>query len=574
MNPLLQTRVEAWIAADPDPATREELQALLAADDEAALHDRFDGRLVFGTAGIRGEVAAGPNRVNLAVVRQTAWGLAQVLLEGRATDTTRVTVVVGNDARPDSARFAAETAAVLAAAGIAVSCFEQPVPTPLVAFEARRRRTDAAVVCTASHNPRDDNGIKVYDDRGIQIIPPTDRHIAVAVELAPPALDIATAPDEITWLGGEVEAEYRRVLLSRLGPGERRRDLVIVATALHGVGAGPLERLLGEAGHEIHHVPQQRDPDGSFPTVPFPNPEEPGVLDLAMSLARDRGADLVLANDPDADRLAVALPDGDGGHVPLTGNELGVLLADALLEQGARSSRRVVASSIVSSPQLVAVAAMHDAEHRWTLTGFKWIWTALLDAAANGAEPVMGYEEALGYAVDPHVRDKDGLSAALAVVDLAAREAARGRTLADRLDDLAMATGLWISTQASARFDGDEAQAIMAHAMMQLRAEPPRDLAGLQLTSRTDHLEGALERPPWLGATDLLGHDLTGEVAGLGRVEGRVLVRPSGTEPKLKVYVDLHAQPFSRARPRAGAEALTNVAHAIGASLLERLGVS
>ncbi|MFT5224095.1 MAG: phosphomannomutase, partial [Glaciecola sp.] len=358
MDQNLLARARAWIASDPDPRTRAELAALLDAAQlesgaSAALElaDRLDGRLAFGTAGIRGEVAAGSNRINLAVVRQTAWALAQVLI-GRPSAASS-TVIVGNDARPDSPAFAADMAATLAAAGLDVWCFEAPVPTPIVAFHARAVGAAAAVVVTASHNPRADNGIKVYDDHGVQIVGPWDTMISAAIADTPAAVDIMQDQARVRHLGAEVEAAYRQALVSRLPTVRPTSSVVVVATALHGVGAGPLTRLLGDAGHRVEHVAAQEQPDGTFPTLAFPNPEEPGALDLALDLARRRGADIVLANDPDADRLAVALPDGQGGHAPLTGNDVGVLLADALLQERAgqsTSARLVVASSIVSSP--------------------------------------------------------------------------------------------------------------------------------------------------------------------------------------------------------------------------------
>lgn len=582
MDPSLRARVEAWIDADPDPRAREELQQLLARQDERELADRFSGRLTFGTAGIRGEVAAGPNRINLAVAMQTAWGIARVV---RAQAPGAVpAIVVGNDARPDSPRFAASIASVLAAADIDVTCFDDPVPTPLVAWKALAAGADAAIVVTASHNPRPDNGIKVYDRRAVQITPPMDQAIADAIACAPRACDIPVRPAAVRWLGPEQETAYRERIVARLSVGAPRSDLVVVATALHGVGAGPLERLLADAGHAVHHVPEQREPDGTFPTTPFPNPEEPGVLDLALALGAELGADVILANDPDADRLAVAIPSGTGGHAPLTGNEVGVLLADALLEDlelreaaavGRGGERgHVVASSIVSSPQLAAVAARHHAEHRWTLTGFKWIWSALLDAESAGDVPVFGYEEALGYSVDPCVRDKDGLSAALAVVDLAAREAARGRTLADRLDDLARATGVWASTQRSLRFSGDDPAGVMALQMQRLRDHPPTTSAALTVHSSADWLEGASERPAWLGAQDLLEHGVDGHVDGIGPIDGRVLVRPSGTEPKLKVYVDLRCAAEAGEHPRSSQPALTRLAVQVAEAVVDRLGLA
>ncbi len=571
LDPDLLSRVETWIAGDPDPATRTELARLVDAGDASELEDRFEARLAFGTAGIRGEVGAGPNRINRAVAIQTAAGLAAHLLaEGGAPGV----VVVGHDARPSSPALADDVVGVLAAAGFDVLAFDRPIPTPIVAHAALAHDAAAAVVVTASHNPPQDNGIKVYAGNGIQIVPPTDVSIARRIDAVGPASEVPLRNGGIrevaTVLGDDAVAAYVRDVVAHRAFAEDGRPagpLTIVATPLHGVGGGPLLELFAAAGHRVELVPRQAEPDGSFPTVGFPNPEEPGALDLLLDLARERDADLALANDPDADRLAVAIADRAGGHRVLTGNEVGVVLADALLQAGDRTIPRVVASSVVSSPQLGAVADQHGARHEVTLTGFKWIWNALLACQQDGWTPVLGYEEALGYSIGDVVRDKDGLSAALAVADLAARERARGRTLDDRLDDLARETGVWTSLQRSAVVD--EA-ALVAVAFERLRTSPPSDLAGLDVAAVIDHVVPDDRRPPWLGTQNLLEYRLLDR----GTPVGRALIRPSGTEPKVKVYVDLTAPAAPGDRPRAGAGELEDRAGRVASSLLALSGLA
>ncbi len=567
MPSALVDRVREWIAGDPDGTTRAELTALLEAGDEEALAERFTARLVFGTAGIRGEVGAGPARLNRAVAIQTAAGLAAHL---RVAGSAGGTVVVGHDARPDSPAFAEDVARVLAAAGHPVAFFDEPVPTPLVAHAAVARDAVAAVVVTASHNPPADNGIKVYAADGVQIVPPTDVDIAARIERVGPANEVRRAEGElgrvVEVLDGAAFDAYVVDVLARRRHVPDGSSLRLVATPLHGVGGRYLVDLLGAAGHAVELVAAQAEPDGTFPTVAFPNPEEPGALDLLLEAATAAGADLALANDPDADRLAVALPLPEGGWQPLTGNQVGVLLADALLEATPRpdAGRLVVASSVVSSPQLAAVAARHDADHEVTLTGFKWIWNALLARQRAGDHPVMGYEEALGYAVTDVVRDKDGLSAALAVADLAAVEAARGRTLWDRLDDLARATGVWASVQHSAVLDGPDGPDRITAALERLRTAPPARLGDRVVLEVVDHADPGPGRPPWFGAQNLLEFRLEG---------GRALVRPSGTEPKVKAYVDLSA-PAADDDPRAAEPALLEAADAVARDLLAGAGLA
>ncbi|HSG79969.1 MAG TPA: phospho-sugar mutase, partial [Acidimicrobiia bacterium] len=519
--------------ADPDPVTRAELEALLASGDETELLERMAGVLEFGTAGIRGAVGAGSNRMNRAVVIRTTRGLADFLADaGRSNGT----VVLGFDGRLSSRRFAADAIGVLAAAGIDVRYFPEPAPTPLVAHAARRLEAVAAVVVTASHNPRQDNGYKVYDANGAQIVPPVDTRIASAIEAVGPANEVPRldlADSGAVPIGEVAVADYVEEVITRRAATRRRPDLRIVYTPMHGVGRSVLERVFHAAGYRgLTAVPEQADPDGRFPTVAFPNPEEPGALDLATALAVEVGADLVLANDPDADRLAVQVPDGDA-YRTLTGNQIGVLLADFVLEHDTGGGALVV-NSIVSSPMLAEVARHHGARFEQTLTGFKWIANAAMDLQRDeGLRFVFGYEEALGYTVGPTVRDKDGISAALWFADLTAAGLEEGTGVLGRMERLYRRHGIWVSVQKSLVRPGGQGIAEIAAAMEALRLRTPDRLGGHDVVGVTDYREGAGDRPRWLPAAALVAFDL-GEA-------GRALVRPSGTEPKLKIYADRRA---------------------------------
>ncbi len=522
----------AWAEADPDPETQQEILELIAAQDEDELTDRFGESLTFGTAGIRGEVAAGSSRMNRAVVIRTTYGLARFLEEIDADGP----VIVAFDARPSSRQFAEDASGVLAAHGFDVRYFPEVTPTPVAAFAAKKVGALAAVVVTASHNPPRDNGYKVYGTNAAQIVPPTDETIQEHITGAPAAnliprvegtfsgtdTNVRPIPEEVF---DEYWSEIDRTRIHRDGS-----DLVTVYTPLHGVGGAPLLELMQRAGHRrVVPVEAQFSPDGEFPTVDFPNPEEPGALDLAIDTATREGAELIIANDPDADRLAVAVPDGDGWRV-LTGNEIGALLADYLLG-GSATRHPIVASSIVSSPMLDLVARTHGALRATTLTGFKWIMAAALALEEDGrGEFVFGYEEALGYSVGRTVRDKDGLSAAVVILDLAAHLKRTGSSLQERLDELADAHGLWTSAQVSVKRDDTEGATAIRDAIANLAASPPASVGGHDVLSVTDYRTGGQERPPWLGEQDLIQLDIDG---------GRVLVRPSGTEPKMKIYVDL-----------------------------------
>jgi phosphomannomutase len=497
----LRATAEAWLAEDPDPATRAELRALLDADDEPAVDDRFAGRLAFGTAGLRGPLRAGPNGMNRAVVRRTAAGLAAYL---RAEDIPGP-VVIGYDARHGSADFARDSAAVFAGAGFAAELLPGPLPTPVLAHAVRRRGAAAGVMVTASHNPPEDNGYKVYGADGAQIVPPTDAAIEAAIGAVGPLAGVPMS-DAYETLGDEVLESYLdRVAAVPLTPHRRLRT---VHTALHGVGAGVVRAAFARAGFPAPaEVAEQAEPDPDFPTAAFPNPEEPGALDLALALAADTGADLLVANDPDADRCSLAVP-GPGGWRALSGDEVGVLLADHLI-RGGRPGTYV--ATIVSSSMLGALCRARGVPYAETLTGFKWIVRGAPDLA-------FGYEEALGYCVLPDaVRDKDGVSAALLAADLAAALRTEGRTLLDRLDELAAEVGLHATAPLTLRV---EDLAEIGAAMARLRAAPPGELLDRPVTAVDDLLPDA-------------------DVVRL-RADGiRVVVRPSGTEPKLKAYLEV-----------------------------------
>jgi phosphomannomutase len=510
-------RALAWMAEDPDPDTRTELRALIDADEIDALGERFSGRLAFGTAGLRAPLGAGPTRMNRLVVRQTAAGLCRHL--GAAP-----TVVVGYDARHRSDAFAADTARVVAAAGGRAWVLPRPLPTPVLAFAVRHLGVDAGVMVTASHNPPEDNGYKVYLGDGAQLLPPADGEIAALIDEAATApVPLADEDDEaIVWLGDDVVSAYRRSVLS-LALVPDARDAAIVYTALHGVGRDLVIEVLDEAGFPPPiQVTEQVEPDPDFPTVAFPNPEEPGALDQSLEAAERAEADVVLANDPDADRLGVAVP-GPGGWAPLTGNEIGALLGDHVLRNTTGADRLVV-TTVVSSRLLGRMAAAHGVAYAETLTGFKWIARASLDRP--DLRLVFGYEEALGYLIGDVVLDKDGISAALVFAELVADLKAQGRTVHDRLDDLARDYGLHATDQLSLRLDGPGGTARIAVIMELLRTDPPAELAGHSVEQVTDLLEGN-DLPP----TDAVVLDLADDA--------RVVVRPSGTEPKLKAYLEV-----------------------------------
>ncbi len=527
----------AWLAEDPDPDTREELQRLLDIGDEVGIEDRFAERLEFGTAGIRGALGAGPNRMNRALVRRVTAGLADRLNQAAGAAGARG-VVVGRDARHKSDAFAADTVRVLAGAGLGVWQFPDVVPTPVVAYAVRYLEAVAGVMVTASHNPPADNGYKVYGPGGRQIVPPLDEEISAAIDAVGSLDDVPlAAPDsDLVWpVADEVAQHYAQQVVAMVDP-SGPRDLRIVYSALHGVAGATCVDVLHRAGFaDVIPVAEQHEPDPDFPTVAFPNPEEPGAMDLAVATAEANDADVILANDPDGDRIAVGIPGADGWRL-LTGDEIGALLGEDLLARGALAGglRPYVGTTVVSSSLLSKIAAHHGAGYTETLTGFKWLALAAEDLEADGARMVMGYEQALGVTVGDLVRDKDGISAALACADLAARLKAAGRSLADMLDDLARRHGAHVTEGRSQLLDDTAGEDMVQQILDRLRAEPPTDLDGSPVIEVWDHDAGVVtHRDGGLDQIDLPATPLLRFVAEDGT---RLMVRPSGTEPKLKFY--------------------------------------
>ncbi|MFB7711437.1 phospho-sugar mutase [Streptomyces sp. NPDC056105] len=507
----LLARAEAWLAEDPDPETREELAKLIESADTKALAERFAGTLQFGTAGLRGELGAGPMRMNRSVVIRAAAGLAAYL---KSKGEAGGLVVVGYDARHKSADFARDTAAVMTGAGLRATVLPRPLPTPVLAFAIRHLGAVAGVEVTASHNPPRDNGYKVYLGDGSQIVPPADAEIAAEIAAIRTLHDVPRPDSGWETLDEDVLEAYLARTDAVLAP-DSPRTARTVYTAMHGVGKDTLLAAFARAGFpEPVLVTEQAEPDPDFPTVAFPNPEEPGAMDLSFAAARIANPDLIIANDPDADRCAVAVKENEDWRM-LRGDEVGALLAAHLVARGARG---VFAESIVSSSLLGRIAEKAGLPYEETLTGFKWI------ARVDGLR--YGYEEALGYCVDPEgVRDKDGITAALLVTELASTLKEQGRTLLDALDDLAVAHGLHATDQLSVRV---EDLAIITEAMAALRETPPTELAGLRVAQAEDLTRGTATLP----ATDGLRYTLDGEY------RARVIVRPSGTEPKLKCYLE------------------------------------
>jgi phosphomannomutase len=505
-----------WIAHDPDPVTAAELAA--CSDDE--LEQRFAAPLAFGTAGLRGPMRGGPDGMNLAVVLRTTWAVAQVLKE---RDHAGSRVVVGGDARHRSEEFALAAAEVLAAEGFMVTLLFAAVPTPVVAFGARHLGASAGIQITASHNPPSDNGYKVYFDSGVQIVPPADREIEAMILKAPHADQISRAPVGTSGLD-LIQRYVDRVSHLRHTHGSTR----LAFTAMHGVGGEyALDAFVRAGFSDVQVVESQFAPDPDFPTVPFPNPEEPGAADELLKLATDAEADVAIALDPDADRCAVGIPTPDGWRM-LSGDETGWLLGDYILSQidpGEVSEHTVVASSVVSSRMLSRIAAAHGARHVETLTGFKWLSRA--DAELPGCTLVYAYEEAIGYCVDPSaVRDKDGISTAVLFCDLLVALREQGRTVLDALDDLARLHGVHTTTAVSRPVAGaDEA----AEVMTRLRSKAPSKLCGFEVT-----MTDLAAAQPYERRTDAVILE-----GGDGDTAVRVAVRPSGTEPKVKSYIEV-----------------------------------
>lgn len=549
MNESLLVKAREWLAQDPDGETRAELREIIEraeagdADALADLEDRFGARLQFGTAGLRGALGAGSNRMNRVLVAQAAAGLAAYVLEKADPDAADPPlVVIGYDGRRNSDVFARDSAELFAGAGLRAVILPRKLPTPVLAFAVRKLGAAAGVMVTASHNPPDDNGYKVYlggEDDGAQIVPPADAEIAAHIERVAAEGDITSLPRSVAFeTAPESLVDAYVEATAAVAPAPAGAEgLTWVYTAMHGVGWETFSRIVDAAGYpQPTTVTAQLEPDGTFPTVAFPNPEEPGAMDLAYETARAAGAELIIANDPDADRLAVAVPDesADGGWRRLTGNQVGLLLgwrAARLAAESGGVEGASLACSLVSSPGLEVVARHYGLDFHATLTGFKWI------SRAPGL--VFGYEEALGYLVNPEtVRDKDGISAAVALLGMAAEARGRGKTLSDLLDEFDATFGFFASDQVSVRVDD---LSVIGRIMGALRARHPSSIGDVDVESVDDLLEGSDGVPP----ADVLRYTLADG--------SRLIVRPSGTEPKLKLYLDARGDSADDAKGRIAA---------------------
>ncbi len=567
-NDELRSRALEWLKEDPDSVTVAELQAVLDANDTASLSDRFDARLEFGTAGLRGVLGAGPNRMNRAVVIRTAAGLC-AYVAGAVADAKERGIVIGYDGRRNSRRFAEDTAEVCAGYGMKAYLFPEVVPTPLLAFAVQELGCAAGVMVTASHNPPEYNGYKVYGADGAQIVPPVDRDIAAAIDavgalatVPRPMAKEARGRGLLLDVPTDVESKYLDAIDALGLHRGHGADMVIAYTPLHGVGHRLARKALERAGFtKLHTVAEQAEPDGAFPTVAFPNPEEKGAMDLVIALATQVGAELVIANDPDADRLSVATRDRDGKWVQLTGNEVGALLAYyVLVEDPKPANDRLVVTTIVSSPLLGELARRLNVRFEETLTGFKWISHRALDVEhQTGTRFAFGYEEALGYTVGTAVRDKDGIGSARVFAELAAYyRAVHKRSVLEQLDEVYRNVGVYVSGQHNVTAKGAEGAARIARIMDAFRSGPPDAIGDAKIEQVTDVLRG--ER--WKNgheAREKLALAPSNVIAYALEGGSRITLRPSGTEPKIKYYFDVRepvadGESIDAARTRAKAK--------------------
>ena len=535
----MNEKITQWLAIDPDPRTREELEHLIKENNTSELEERFRSRLEFGTAGLRGKVGCGPNRMNRLVIQQTATGLGQYLLH-QFDDAKERGIIIGYDGRLDSKQFAHDTASVFAAQGFTVYLTHDVAATPIVAFGINTLNTVAGVVVTASHNPPEYNGFKVYWENGAQIIPPHDSGIAEQIDVAAESplelisVEEAVALGRLIWLEDDYYQSYRKAINSNplLDNQPNAHEVSIAYTAMHGVGARMAETLLADAGFtQVYSVKEQREPDGTFPTVRFPNPEEEGAMDKVIALAKQHNADLACANDPDADRFAVAVRKPDGEYQMLSGDQVGALFGDYLLANTS-ATQQLVGNTIVSSSLLKRIADSYSAGYFQTLTGFKWLTNVAMQKQDDHHSFLFAYEEALGYTIGSTVWDKDGLSALVAFAQLTAALKAQNKTIWDQLEVIYRQHGLYINAQRSIALAPNTPPV-----GEQLRANPPASIAGRTVES-TEDLKTQVHRfadgrsePIDLPASDVLIYHLADDA--------RVIVRPSGTEPKLKCYYEL-----------------------------------
>jgi len=531
----LKSRARHWASIDPDHETRGETERMLAEGDEEALKICFGARLQFGTAGLRGKLGPGPSQMNRVLVRQVAAGLGDYV---KALEI-EPTVVIGFDGRKNSRVFAEDSASVLGAQGFKIFLYGEVVPTPVLSHSVVELGASIGIMVTASHNPSQDNGYKVYWSNGAQIVPPHDTGISTAIDR------VSQVPFEglsaLREQGSVVpvptdclESYYAAILDLRVQEVTGARA---VYSAMHGVGGRFVVEALRRAGHtDLVLEPSQFEPDADFPTVVFPNPEEEGAMDRSLALALEVGADLVLANDPDADRLAVAARRPDGSYQMLSGNEIGLLLAETLMQNGGERSNPMLATTIVSSTMLRKIAESYGAVYAETLTGFKWIANRAIDHGASGGDFVIGFEEALGYSIGPVVRDKDGVSALLLFLDFASAEKEAGRSVLHALEDLYRRYGLHLAEQVAIKLPGEDGARRIESLMSQLREACPSEFGGVGVAEFTDLLSGIRRRSGQEDRVDLP----VSNVLGFRLEDGsRILARPSGTEPKIKFYFEV-----------------------------------